>query len=119
MRLREIDAGGWLRATGAALFGGCMATAFSMRFTAETRVVVTVGAVVAIAVLVLVVSAWSSGGGPAERRALRAWVQGGPEPDGVRRDRKARFLRDFVDRTGWYLWFGAALGGRLRGGRCL
>ncbi|MFJ4219046.1 hypothetical protein [Curtobacterium luteum] len=109
MHLREIDAGGWLRAAGAAVFGGFVATVFTARFTGSVTAIVLVGSATALGVVVVVVAAWAGGGGHAAHRALQAWVRGGPEPDGVRRDRKVRFLRDIVDRTGWYLWLGAAL----------
>ncbi|GGK86492.1 hypothetical protein JOE58_001198 [Curtobacterium luteum] len=109
MHLREIDAAGWLRATGAAVSGGFTAAVFSTRFTGSVTVVVLVGVATAVGLVVLVVAAWAGGGGYAAHRALRTWVRGGSEPGGVRRDRKLRFLRDIVDRTGWHLWLGAAL----------
>ncbi|MFS0730847.1 hypothetical protein ABC270_12290 [Curtobacterium sp. 1P10AnD] len=109
MHLREIDVAGWLRATGAAVFGGFTAAVFTARFTGSATVIALVGVATAVGLVVVVVAAWAGGGGYAAHRALRAWVRGGSEPDGVRRDRKMRFLRDTVDRTGWYLWLGAAM----------
>lgn len=109
MHLREIDVAGWLRAAGAAVLCGFMASGFTARFTGSATVIALVGVASAVGLVVVVVAAWAGGGGYAAHRALRAWVRGGSEPDGVRRDRKVRFLRDIVDRTGWYLWLGAAL----------
>ncbi|MGL3201123.1 MULTISPECIES: hypothetical protein [Curtobacterium] len=109
MHLREIDAGGWFRAVGAAVVGGFMAAVFTTRFTGDAAVLVLVSVATALGFLVLVVAAWAGGGGYDVHRELQAWVRGGPEPDDVRRDRKMRFLRDIVDRTGWHLWLGAAL----------
>ncbi|MEK6310823.1 MAG: hypothetical protein V4737_15385 [Curtobacterium sp.] len=106
MRLREIDAGGWLRVAGGAVIAAVLAGVFAATFPIASWLAVGIGAGSGAATLVLIVAAWAGAGGYSAHRALRDWVRGGPEPDRLPSRQRVRYLSGVIDRTGWYAWGG-------------
>lgn len=106
MRLREIDAGGWLRAAGAAVIAAVLAGVFAATFPIAAWLTVGIGVGSGAAILVLVVAAWAGAGGYSAHRALRDWARGGPEPDRLPVGQRVRYLSSVIGRTGWYAWGG-------------
>jgi hypothetical protein len=112
MRLREIDAGGWVRLLGLGLLAAGLWTLLAVRDFALTPVVVVlVAAAVLVVVVVVVIAIWASAGGYRRQRRLQAWVRGSDAPAEVPVPVRIRHLRRITERGAWVGWFSIGLAG--------
>ena len=112
MRLREIDAGGWVRLLGLGLLAAGLWTLLAVRDFALTPVVVVIVAgAVLVVVMAAVIGSWASAGGYRRQRRLQAWVRGSDAPVEVPAPVRIRYLRRITERGAWVGWFSIGLAG--------
>jgi hypothetical protein len=105
MRLREIDAGGWVRMLGAGLLAAGLWTLLAVRdFALAPVVVVLVAAAVLVVLVTAVVTSWAVTGGYRQRRRLEAWVRGSDVPAEIPVPVRIRYLRRVTERGAWVGW---------------